>query len=142
MAYDTTTTAPTPAASLASPTDSAARGILLFAHGSRDARWREPVEAVAARIRGEDPWAQVACAYLELVEPDLPSAAARLIEQGARSLHVVPLFLGIGKHAREDLPLLMDALRAAHADVTFTVAPAVGEDPRVIELLARIALAG
>jgi sirohydrochlorin cobaltochelatase len=142
MAYDTTTTAQTPAAPQASSTGTAARGILLFAHGSRDARWREPVEAVAARIRGEDPDAQVACAYLELVEPDLPTAAAQLVGRGARSLHVVPLFLGIGKHAREDLPLLMEALRAAHADVAFTVAPAVGEDPRVIELLARIALAG
>ena len=116
------------------------RGILLFAHGSRDARWREPVEAVATRIRLQDPAVLVACAYLELVAPDLSTAAARLVADGARRLRVVPLFLGIGKHAREDLPLLMETLRATHPSIEFSVAPAVGEDPKVIDLLARIAL--
>lgn len=120
----------------------ARRGVLLFAHGSRDARWREPVEAVAARIRAQDPDVMVACSYLELVVPDLPTAAAQLVADGATALRIVPLFLGIGKHAREDLPLLVDALRGAHPAVEISVASAVGEDPRVIDLLARISLDG
>ena len=123
-------------------TTAARRGVLLFAHGSRDARWREPVEAVAARIRSQDPQVLVACSYLEMVEPDLPTAAARLAAEGVTTLRIVPLFLGIGKHAREDLPLLIDALRAAHPSVEVSVASAVGEDPRVIDLLAHIALDG
>ena len=123
-------------------TTAARRGVLLFAHGSRDARWREPVEAVAARIRSQDPQVLVACSYLEMVAPDLPTAAARLVADGVTTLRIVPLFLGIGKHAREDLPLLIDALRAAHPSVEVGVASAVGEDPRVIDLLAHIALDG
>ncbi|HSU22278.1 MAG TPA: CbiX/SirB N-terminal domain-containing protein [Variovorax sp.] len=118
------------------------RGVLLFAHGSRDARWREPVEAVAARVRSQDPDVRVACSYLEMVAPDLPTAAAQLAAEGVDALRIVPLFLGIGKHAREDLPLLVDALREAHPSVEVTVASAVGEDPRVIDLLAHIALDG
>jgi sirohydrochlorin cobaltochelatase len=114
--------------------------VILFAHGSRDARWREPVEAVARRMSTRQPDVPVACAYLELVEPDLPTAAKRLIADGARSLRVVPLFLGMGKHVREDLPQLVDALRAAHPDVVFSLAPAVGETTEVIDLLADIAL--
>jgi len=114
--------------------------VVLFAHGSRDARWREPVEAVARRMTARRPEVPVACAYLELVEPDLPTAAGRLIADGARSLRVVPLFLGMGKHVREDLPALVDALRAAHPDVVFSLAPAVGETTEVIDLLADIAL--
>ncbi|MCU4118862.1 sirohydrochlorin chelatase [Variovorax sp. N23] len=114
--------------------------VILFAHGSRDARWREPVEAVARRMSTRQPDVSVACAYLELVEPDLPTAAKRLIADGARSLRVVPLFLGMGKHVREDLPQLVDALRAAHPDVVFSLAPAVGETTEVIDLLADIAL--
>jgi len=31
------------------------RGIVLFAHGSRDERWRAPVEAVARRVVALDP---------------------------------------------------------------------------------------
>ena len=114
--------------------------VVLFAHGSRDARWREPVEAVARRMTTRQPAVPVACAYLELVGPDLPTAAGRLIADGARALRVVPLFLGMGKHVREDLPALVDALRAAHPDVVFSLAPAVGETTEVIDLLADIAL--
>ncbi|HEY1228513.1 MAG TPA: CbiX/SirB N-terminal domain-containing protein, partial [Ramlibacter sp.] len=47
------------------------RGIVLVAHGSRDARWREPVEAVAARVGQLDPATLVRCAYLEPATPDL-----------------------------------------------------------------------
>ncbi len=118
------------------------RGILLLAHGSRDARWREPVEAVMRRIRSQDAAVQVACAYLEFVAPDLPGAARTLIDSGACSIRVVPLFLGMGKHVREDLPRLLDALRDAHPLIDFSLATAVGEEPEVIGLLARIALKG
>lgn len=117
-------------------------GILLFAHGSRDERWREPVEAVARRVRELEPEALVACAYLELVRPDLREAVAALAAAGAARVHVLPLFLGVGRHLREDLPRLLDELRALHPQLPITVAPAVGEDAEVIDLLARKALQG
>lgn len=119
---------------------SALQGIVLFAHGSRDERWRAPVEAVARRVAILDPAARVVCAYLELVEPDLRTAAAGLIAGGVDAIRVVPLFLGMGKHAREDLPRLLDELRSQHPSVKFSLRRAVGEEPEVIELLARMAL--
>ncbi|WP_394790169.1 sirohydrochlorin chelatase [Rhodoferax sp.] len=116
------------------------RGVILFAHGSRDPLWRLPMEAVAAQVAAADPQVQVACAYLELTEPDLPSTAKHMVDQGAQQLTVVPLFLGMGKHVREDLPLLMHDLRAQHPAVEFTLQAAVGENPKLVALLARIAL--
>jgi sirohydrochlorin cobaltochelatase len=116
-----------------------ARGIVLLAHGSRDERWREPIEAVAARVTALDPQARVACAYMELAAPDLRTAAAALIASGAKRLRVVPLFLGMGKHAREDLPLQVDALRQTWPQVDFQLAGIVGEEPELVDLLARIA---
>jgi len=116
-----------------------ARGIILLAHGSRDERWREPIEAVAARVTALDPQARVVCAYMELATPDLRTASAALIASGAQSLRVVPLFLGMGKHAREDLPLQLEALRGTWPNVEFQLANIVGEEPELVELLARIA---
>lgn len=116
------------------------RGVIVFAHGSRDPLWRAPVEAVAERIRQEDPAVRVTCAYLELCEPDLPTAARRLVADGATVLRVLPLFFGMGKHAREDLPLLLDRLAADHPDVRVECLAAAGEDPRLTALLAHIAL--
>lgn len=116
------------------------RAIILFAHGSRDPLWRKPVEMVAARMHVRRPDVRVACAYLELTQPDLPTAATTLVDEGATHVTVVPMFLGVGRHAREDLPDLLSQLRTRHPGVHFALLPAVGENPRLIDLLADIAL--
>ncbi|MFT4196244.1 sirohydrochlorin chelatase [Ottowia sp.] len=117
-------------------------GIVLFAHGSRDAAWHAPIEAVAARMRALAPGVRVACAYLELTEPGLPAAVQALLADGVRAVTVWPMFLGAGRHAREDLPCLLDALRARHPNVTFALQPAIGEHPDVLDTMARTALGG
>jgi sirohydrochlorin cobaltochelatase len=129
--------------------------IILFAHGSRDPLWRAPLEAVASAIAAKHPSTPVRCAYLELCAPDLPTVtteiiAAHAIFQRAGGLNevlngtffvrIVPMFLGMGKHAREDLPELVAALRAAHPAVRFEVVAPIGEDARVTALLADIAV--
>jgi sirohydrochlorin cobaltochelatase len=115
-------------------------GIVLFAHGSRDPAWRAPIEAVAARMRALDAQTHVSCAYLALTEPDLPTAVQTLLSAGVRAITVWPMFLGAGRHADKDLPRLIDELRARHAGVTFTLQPAMGEHPDVLEVMARTAL--
>lgn len=115
------------------------RGIVLFAHGSRDPLWHRPMQAVAAQILQTQSGVAVECAYLELSPPDLPTVCAKLVERGIRTITIVPMFLGVGKHAREDLPLLVTALREAHPQIDFELQGAVGEDLRLIALLADIA---
>ena len=115
------------------------RGIVLFAHGSRDPLWHRPMQAVAAQILQTQSGVAVECAYLELSPPDLPTVCARLVERGIRTITIVPMFLGVGKHAREDLPLLVTALREAHPQIDFELQGAVGENLRLIALLADIA---
>lgn len=116
------------------------RGLILFAHGSRDPQWRAPMEAVAVRAAGLEAAAIVRCAYLELMAPDLPACAAEMVAQGVTAITIVPMFLGVGRHAREDLPLLVTELRSQHPQVSFELRAAIGEDERVIDMLARIAL--
>ena len=115
-------------------------GIILFAHGSRDPLWHKPMEAVAERIRQRAPDTVVGSAYLELSTPDLATAMQAMPLAGVRNVTVVPLFLGVGKHAREDLPVLVDGLRQQYPDIDIALAPAVSEDPRLIQMLAEIAL--
>jgi sirohydrochlorin cobaltochelatase len=115
------------------------RAVVLFAHGSRDPLWHKPMEAVAAHIALGDTDLQVRCAYLELSQPDLATTCLELVESGIGCIAVVPMFLGVGRHAREDLPMLVAQLRTQHPHVAFDLRPAVGEDARLIQLLARIA---
>lgn len=116
-------------------------GIILFAHGSRDALWRAPIEAVAATMRERQPGTQVCCAYLELCAPTLLEAASAFVAAGCRHLRVFPLFLGVGKHAREDLPLLIAHIRASHPEVSVELMPTAGESPALVALMADLALA-
>ena len=116
------------------------RAIVLFGHGSRDPLWRLPMETVATRLRHLQPGVPVRCAYLELDAPDLATAAGELVAQGATAVTIVPMFLGTGRHAREDLPKLLWQLKAEHPGVAFTLQKSVGEDGRMIELIAKIAL--
>jgi len=118
------------------------RGIVLLAHGSREVRWREPIEAVAQRIAQLQPEVLVQCAYLELATPDLPAAASSLADRGVDSIDVVPLFLGMGKHLRDDLPGLIEWLRVANPDIAVSLRPPIGEAPELIDVVARVALNG
>lgn len=116
------------------------RAIILFGHGSRDPQWRQPIESVAVRITRQHPQLAVRCAYLEFDQPGLTTAAADVIAAGALEVSIVPMFLGTGTHARKDLPALLHDLRQAHPQVHFSLQKAVGDDPRVLDLLAAIAL--
>jgi sirohydrochlorin cobaltochelatase len=116
------------------------RGLLLFAHGSRDPRWSEPFEAVAARIRGQAPEVEVALAYLELTPPPIEAAAQHLAARGCTRIDVVPLFLGAGGHVRHDLPTLLARLSSAHAAIDWRLRPAIGETPEVVAAMAEAAL--
>ena len=117
------------------------RGLLLFAHGARDAAWATPFEAVLARVRALRPEAQVSLAFLELMQPDLISAAAQLVRRGCAQVDVVPLFLGTGGHVRRDVPLLLQRLQSEHPGTLWTLHDPIGEHPDVIEAIARAAVA-
>ena len=114
-------------------------GIVLFAHGSHDPGWRAPIEAVRRNIEQSQPSVHVRCAYLEMCEPNLAQAVQDLLLDGAHSVTIVPMFLGVGRHAREDLPLLVAALREQHPDLSIVLQGSVGEDPRLIAVMAQIA---
>ena len=117
------------------------RGIVLFAHGARDARWAEPFERLAEKLRllcGPD--TPVSLAFLELMTPDLPAAVAAQVAAGCTSITFVPVFFGQGGHVRRDLPLVIEACRTAHPGVDIRAVVPVGEDDAVLDALAAYCL--
>jgi sirohydrochlorin cobaltochelatase len=104
-----------------------------MAHGSRDPEWARPFESIASRLAKKF---LVKVAYLELMQPSLGEAVAALARAGAKSIRVVPLFLGPGGHVKDDLPRLISAARADHPDVKLVLEKPIGEQPKVIEAIA------
>jgi sirohydrochlorin cobaltochelatase len=112
-------------------------GIVLFGHGARDARWKEPFVRLADKLRAARGSAgPVSLAFLELMEPDLPSAVASQVALGCSVVTVVPVFFGQGGHVRRDLPAVLDVCREAHPGVEIFCATAVGEDDFVLDAVA------
>jgi len=114
-------------------------GILLFAHGSRDPEWARPFESIASQLSKQF---LVRLAYLELMRPSMGEAVAALAAAGARSIRVVPLFLGQGGHVKEDLPRLVAAARADHPGVDIILEPAIGEQASVVTAITEAIAAG
>lgn len=109
-------------------------GLILFGHGARDPRWREPFERLLAAVATRHP-APVSLAFLEHMQPDLQAACLDVVARGARSIVVVPLFLGTGGHIRRDLPLLLQSAARGCGVLVRGVGPA-GEDSAVLDALA------
>jgi sirohydrochlorin cobaltochelatase len=121
------------------PSFDSGTGVVLFAHGSRDPLWRLPIDAVADRMRETWPDLPVSVAFLELTQPDLPSTIEQMMKHGLSHVRIVPMFLGVGRHAREDLPEIVRGLSEAYPQMRFELVPAIGEHPAMTSLMARIA---
>jgi len=109
-------------------------GFVLFAHGSRVETANQAVRDAAAQLaeRGDH---LVEPAFLELGQPDLAGAIARLVDRGAARIVVIPYFLTLGTHLQRDLPkLVRDSIRA-HQDVEFEVTPPLDGHPALLEIL-------
>jgi sirohydrochlorin cobaltochelatase len=117
-----------------------APALILFAHGARDPEWSQPFERVLAQVRAGAPGRAAVLAYLEFMSPDLGGAVRALVEQGHRSIRVVPLFLGPGGHLRQEIPRLVSIARDAHPGVSIELAAPAGQDDAVVGALAAYAL--
>lgn len=106
-------------------------GVVLIAHGARDARWLEPFTRLAADLADKLAPRKVALSFMEFARPSFADAVLELSAAGATNVLVVPVFLSGGGHVAGDVPALVDAQRARHPMLEFTVSGALGEEAEV-----------
>jgi sirohydrochlorin cobaltochelatase len=111
------------------------KAIILFGHGARDARWREPFDRLAALWREQHVGTPVELAFLEMMQPSLEAAVTSLVNAGVTSIKVVPVFFGQGGHLRNDFPVLLTACQEKFPQVALSATPAVGEDLAVLQAI-------
>src|SRR4051794_875863 len=71
----------------------ALKGLVLFAHGSRDPEWARPFEQLAGVLSAKLSSDAIAIAYLELMQPTLSESIGALAAKGCDLITVVPVFL-------------------------------------------------
>lgn len=104
-----------------------ATALVLYAHGARDSEWAAPFHAIADTVRAGLPQAQVMLAFLEYMAPSLEDSVAALAAQGVVRVRVVPLFWGRGRHLKQDLPAIIDALRLRYPQLSLDLSAAAGD---------------
>ena len=104
------------------------KALLIIAHGSRRKESNDEVSRLAARI-GENAgpaFDLVTSAFLEISSPQIDSAVADLVDEGATEIKVFPYFLAAGTHVITDIPNLIAEEEKNYPEVHFEILPHLG----------------
>jgi len=112
--------------------------IVLFAHGSRDARWQMPFNQLTNEMKGRLDSDAVRLAYMEFIPPTILDVAGEAVRDGKRELLILPMFLAAGGHLAEDVPAQIDDVRRRFPQLQIELLPPIGEHPRVKKVFQEI----
>lgn len=113
-----------------------APALIALAHGSRDPRSAETINALTEVARCMRPDLRIEAAFLDLCGPNFDEVVARLAAEGFDEIVVVPLLLTEAYHAKVDVPAAAKAASAAH-DVKIQVTKVLGIEGAFFNVLDR-----
>lgn len=116
------------------------QGLILFAHGARDARWAKPFIRLKELIAIRQPDWVIRDAYLDFMSPTLEKAVEEIVEEGGDTITIVPIFFGQGGHVLNDFPVLVQKIKKNHMNVKINTVNAVGESEEVLLALTQYCL--
>ncbi|WP_370524258.1 sirohydrochlorin chelatase [Cellulomonas sp. APG4] len=103
-------------------------------HGTADPDGRATILAILARIAEARPELDVREAFVDVQQPEVADVVRRAVEEGGADdgapVVVVPLLLSAGYHVHVDIAAAVEPWGARAV-----AAPALGPDPRLVELL-------
>ena len=113
--------------------------IVIVDHGSRRDESNRMLEELARLFaeRFRQTYQIVEPAHMELAEPSIATAYAKCVERGATRVVVCPFFLGPGKHWTQDIPRLTAEAAEGFRGTQYHVAPTLGIDDLILDLLAK-----
>ena len=125
-------------------------GLLLVGHGTRDPRGLAEFHDLSRQVAALAHGFHVEPCFLELAQPDIPTAVGGLIERGVRQISIAPLMLFAAGHAKRDIPQAVEKAVAAQMgsgewgmgngrnlnsnQIPINYLPALECDPRILEL--------
>ena len=82
-------------------------GILLVGHGSRIPYNKNIIKKIREKYQEIMPDYNIEIGFMELVEPNIPTAFNKLKETGVNKIIVNPVFLAHGMHTKVDIPTIL-----------------------------------
>jgi sirohydrochlorin cobaltochelatase len=108
-------------------------GYLVVGHGTRSRSGQEQVRTLFSQMIELKP---AELAFLELSEPDIPTAVERLFHAGVRRLVVVPVLLFSAGHAQQDIPVAVEAAASRFGITILHQCSSLCLDPSMVSLSA------
>ncbi|MCL2883657.1 MAG: CbiX/SirB N-terminal domain-containing protein [Coriobacteriia bacterium] len=112
------------------------KGTLVIAHGSRAKETEATMDSILAMVKAELPDTIIEQAYMEFSEQNVQKGVAALAERGVTEIKVVPYFLFMGIHLKQDIPEMVEECLAKYPGVSITMGENLGADKRLAEILA------
>lgn len=115
-------------------TSSVPPAVLLIGHGTRRAAGVAEFHRLAEQIREALPNRTCLAGFLELVEPDVPTALEQLRQQGFRHIIALPALLLAAGHIKNDIPAILNAFQAQHPEMRITLGADLGIHPHLLQV--------
>jgi len=111
------------------------KGVLVIAHGSRAKETEATLEAVLTIVKTKKPETVIECAFMEFSDRTIEKGLSALVAGGVTEIMIVPYFLFMGIHMKEDIPDMVAACAANYPGVVITMGEPLGADERLADIL-------
>lgn len=109
--------------------------VLLLAHGSRRVEANEEWVAIWQLFAKRHQDLLIEGSFIEFAEPDLEAGVSQLVAQGAEKIYIVPLFLTVGNHLRQNIPNRLQALQTEYPEIILEMTEHLGVDPLLVQII-------
>lgn len=111
------------------------QGVILLGHGSRQPEANQEIFQITEQVKTMGGNALYETCFLQFGEPSLPTAIAEMVDAGVKRIIIVPVLLTVGTHIKIELPELIREQQGKYPGVTFVLAPHLGADYRIAEIV-------
>jgi sirohydrochlorin ferrochelatase len=109
--------------------------VMLMAHGSRIPEANDAVREIAAMVKEMTEIEIVEVSFREQHPPDIQQGIDTCVAKGAERIILIPYFLYMGAHVREDLPREMEEARGRYPHVAFVMGSHLGAHRKLAEIV-------
>ena len=109
--------------------------VLLMAHGSRIPEANDAVREIAMMVKELTGIETVEVSFREQHPPNIQQGIDACVAKGAESIILIPYFLYMGAHVREDLPEEVSAAKKRYPGVNFVMGSHLGAHRKLAEIV-------
>ena len=111
------------------------KGVLVIAHGSREKGTGATLESVLSMVKAKLPDTVIEYAFMEFSERTVEKGVSALAAKAVTEIKIVPYFLFMGIHMKEDIPNTVAECAACFPGIKITMGEPLGVDERLADIL-------